>query len=129
MNALIKQTKELLFLKIEYILNVSCIEYHKRKFFNYYDIYINDSSSENVIKFFKITNRIIDNVLSENKRILIHSENGKSRCYVFVMAYLIGRKGLKFSEAYEKVKEKFKKAEPNDNFLTQLKHYDLEVNI
>jgi hypothetical protein len=45
------------------------------------------------------------------------------------MAYLIGRKGLKFSEAYEKVKEKFKKAEPNDNFLTQLKHYDLEVNI
>ena len=57
------KTKELLFLKIEYILNVSCIEYHKRKFFNYYDIYINDSSSENVIKFFKITNRIIDNVL------------------------------------------------------------------
>ena len=123
------KTKELLFLKIEYILNVSCIEYHKRKFFNYYDIYINDSSSENVIKFFKITNRIIDNVLSENKRILIHSENGKSRCYVFVMAYLIGRKGLKFNEAYERVKEKFKKAEPNDNFLTQLKHYDLEVNI
>ena len=45
------------------------------------------------------------------------------------MAYLIGRRGYKFTEAYDKVREKFGYAEPNDNYLTQLKHYDLEVNI
>ena len=31
--------------------------------------------------------------------------------------------------AYEKIKEKFPRAEPNDNYLTQLKHYDLSVNV
>ena len=123
------KTKELLHLKIKYILNVSCITYRKRiKYFKYYDIYINDNNTENAIKFFKITNRFIDEAVN-NGKILIHSENGQSRCFVFILAYLIGRKGFKFADAYEKIKEKFRFAEPNDNFLTQLKHYDLEVNV
>ena len=123
------KTKELLFLKINFILNVSCITYRKRiKYFKYYDIYINDNNTENAIKFFKITNRFIDEAVN-NGKILIHSENGQSRCFVFILAYLIGRKGFKFADAYEKIKEKFRFAEPNDNFLTQLKHYDLEVNV
>ena len=124
------KTKELLFLKINFILNVSCITYRKRiKYFQYYDIYINDNNTENAIKFFKITNRFIDEAVSSGGKILIHSENGQSRCFVFILAYLIGRKGFKFADAYEKIKEKFRFAEPNDNFLTQLKHYDLEVNV
>ena len=123
------KTKELLHLKIKYILNVSCITYRKRiKYFKYYDIYINDNNTENAIKFFKITNRFIEEAVN-NGKILIHSENGQSRCFVFILAYLIGRKNFKFADAYEKIKEKFRFAEPNDNFLTQLKHYDLEVNV
>lgn len=121
--------KELLSLKIGYILNCSCIAYTKRKRFQYFDIFINDNHTENAIKFFKITNRFIADALDSGNKILIHSENGQSRCWVFLMAYLIGRKGKKFSEAYDLMKEKFSAAEPNDNYLTQLKHYDLEVNI
>lgn len=121
--------KELLNLRIGYILNVSCIAYNKRKGFKYFDIFINDNHTENAIKFFKITNRFIEEALKNKSKILIHSENGRSRCWVFLMAYLIGRKGFKFIEAYDKVREKFGYAEPNDNYLTQLKHYDLEVNI
>ena len=124
------KTKELLHLKIKYILNVSCITYRKRiKYFTYFDIYINDNNTENAIKFFKITNRYIDEAVSNGNKILIHSENGQSRCFVFILAYLIGRKGFKFADAYDKVRDSFNHAEPNDNFLTQLKHYDLEVNV
>ena len=121
--------KELLDIKIGYVLNVSCIEYNKRPGIKYFDIYINDNHTENAIKFFKITNRFIHEAITSRNNILIHSEHGRSRCWVFLMAYLIGRRGYKFSEAYEKIKEKFPRAEPNDNYLTQLKHYDLSVNV
>jgi len=122
--------KELLHLKIKFILNVSCLEYFKRiRYFHYYDIYINDNNSENAIKFFKITNRYIADAINSGQKILIHSENGISRCFVFLLAYLIGRCGLKYNDAYELMKAKFPKAKPNDNFLIQLKHYDLEVNV
>jgi dual specificity phosphatase 12 len=122
--------KELLFLKIKFILNLSCVSYNKRiKYFKYYDIFINDNHTENAIKYFKITNRFIEDAVSSGGKILIHSENGTSRCWVFLMAYLIGRKHMTFNQAFELVKSKFSHVEPNDNFLTQLKHYDLKVNI
>lgn len=124
------KTKELVHLQIKYILNVSCVSYTKRiKYFKFLDIFINDNHTENAIKFFKITNRFIDEAIRSEGNILVHSEHGRSRCWIFVMAYLIGRKHMKFSEAYEGVRERFSYAEPNDNYLTQLKHYDLEVNI
>ena len=124
------KTKELLFLKIKYILNLSCVSYNKRiKYFKYYDIFINDNHTENAIKYFKITNRFIDDAVNSGGKILIHSENGTSRCWVFLMAYLIGRRQMTFNQAYDLVRSKFNHVEPNDNFLTQLKHYDLKVNI
>lgn len=123
------KTKELLGKKITHILNLSCTEYYKRhKYFNYLDIFINDNHTENAIKFFKITNRFIDQAIKAGKRVLVHSVNGKSRCWIFIIAYLIGRKNMKFHEAMELVREKFPKVESNDNFYTQLKHYDLETN-
>lgn len=123
------KTKELLSLEISYILNVSCTEYNKRtKYFKYFEIYINDNHTENAIKFFKISNRFIEEAVSSGKKILVHSVNGKSRCWTFIAAYLIGKCGMKYSDAMELIKQKFPFCEPNDNFLTQLKHYDLEVN-
>ena len=123
------KTKELLFLKIKFILNLSCVSYKRKKYFKYYDIFINDNHTENAIKYFKITNRFIEDAVNSGGKILIHSENGTSRCWVFLMAYLIGRKHMTFNTAFDLVKSKFGHVEPNDNFLTQLKHYDLKVNI
>lgn len=127
------KTKDLMCQGITHILNLSCMEYHKRRFFKYYDIFINDTHTENAIKFFKITNRFINNALNEenfnnNNKVLIHSVQGKGRCWVFIIAYLIGREEQKFHQAVEIVKSKFPKIEINDNFYTQLKHYDLETN-
>lgn len=123
------KTKELLSYKINYVLNVSCMAYNRRvKYFKYLDIYISDNHTENAIKFFKITNRFIEDAIRNNQKILIHSVQGKSRCWVFLMAYLIGKEKFKYAAALEYVRDKFAYAEPNDNFLTQLKHYDLEMN-
>jgi len=123
------KTKELLNLKITHILNVSCTAYNKRKYFKYLDIYIADNHTENSIKFFKITNRFIEDAVKKGGKILIHSVQGSSRCWVFLIAYLIGKCRMKYVKALEYAKEKFSYADPNDNFLTQLKHYDLEINV
>jgi protein-tyrosine phosphatase len=123
------KTKELLKLKVSHILNVACTAYNQRKYFKYLNIFVADNHTENAIKFFKITNRFIEEALIKGERVLIHSLNGKSRAWVFLMAYLIGKEKMKFAKAYEYVKEKFPGAEPNENFLTQLKHYDLETNV
>jgi hypothetical protein len=123
------KTKELLSMKITHILNVSCTAFSRRtKYFTYLDIYISDNHTENAIKFFKITNRFIEDAIKKNQKILIHSVQGRSRCWVFLMAYYIGRCKMKYIAAYDLIREKFSYAEPNDNFLTQLKHYDLEMN-
>lgn len=123
------KTKELLSLEISYILNVSCTEYNKRnKYFQYFDIYINDNHTENAIKFFKVTNRFIEEAVANSKKILVHSVNGKSRCWTFIAAYLIGKCNMKYNDAMDLIRTKYPNCEPNDNFLTQLKHYDLEIN-
>lgn len=122
------KTKYLLSMNVSHILNLSCMEYHKRKFFKYFDIFINDTHTENAIKFFKITNRFISKAIDDDKKVLVHSINGKGRCWVFIIAYLIGRERKKFHEAIEYVKELFPRIELNENFYTQLKHYDLEMN-
>ena len=122
--------KELIKLNISHVINVSCTEYNRRiNYFKYLDIYISEGHAENSIKFFKVTNRFIDEAFENGKAVFIHSSNGNSRCWVFVLAYLIGRKKMKYSKAIELVRSKFKHIEPNDNYLTQLKHYDLETNI
>lgn len=122
------KTKELLKLGITHILNVSCTAYNRRRYFKYLDIYIGDSHTDNAIKFFKITNRFIEDAIKKGQKILIHSVQGKSRCWVFLAAFLIGKMRMNYVAAFDYLREKFPYAEPNDNFLTQLKHYDLEMN-
>ena len=123
------KTKELLKLKITHVLNVSSMAYTRRKYFKYLDIFIADNHTENAIKFFKITNRFIEDAIKQGQKILIHSLQGRSRCWVFLIAFLIGKLRMKYTKAVEYVKERFPSAEMNDNFLTQLKHYDLEMNV
>jgi hypothetical protein len=123
------KTKELLSNKITHVLNVSCMAYCKRKYFKYLDIFIADNHTENAIKYFKITNRFIDEAVSSNQKIIIHSVQGRSRCWVFLMAYLISKWKMKYLIALDYIRDRFAYAEPNDNFLTQLKHYDLEMNV
>lgn len=56
-------TKELLSLGITHVLNVSCMEYTKREhYFKYYNLAVYDNHDEDIKKFFRITNRFIDEV-------------------------------------------------------------------
>ena len=74
---------------VTHVLNVTCKEYTKRtKYFKYLDVDIMDQVGENAAKYFRITNRFIDDALKTGA-ILVHSVQGKSRAPTFIMAYLI----------------------------------------
>lgn len=83
------KTQELIEKGVTHILNVSCKEYTKRtKYFKYLDISIIDEVGESAQKFFRITNRFIEEGIRSGG-ILVHSVQGKSRAPTLIMAYLI----------------------------------------
>ena len=58
------KTKELIEKGVTHILNVSCKEYTKRsKYFKYLDVEVQDVVGENASKFFRITNRFLDDAI------------------------------------------------------------------
>ena len=84
------KTKELIDMGVTHILDCSCSEYMKRrKYFKYLSLQIYDTNSEDAKKHFRITNRFIEEGITQGK-ILVHSYNGQSRAPTFILAYLIG---------------------------------------
>ena len=71
-------------------MNVTCKAYTKRdRYFKYLDLQIYDEPQENAKKYFRITNRFINECLNSGGKILVQSIEGKSRCATFILAYMI----------------------------------------
>lgn len=78
-------------------------------------------------KYFRITNRFINEALSSGGKILVHSIEGKSRCATFILAYLICNEGVKLREGLQLLRQYVGEVEPNEGFMQQLAQYDLEL--
>lgn len=63
----------------------------------------------------------------QTKVVLVHSFFGISRTSAIVLAYLMKEKTWTLREAYTHLKEKHPSANPNDNFIVQLLHYEQEL--
>jgi hypothetical protein len=93
------KTGELIEAGVTHILNVTCKAYTKRdRYFKYLDLQLYDEPQENAKKYFRITNRFINECLNSGGRILVHSIEGKSRCATFILAYLINNEGVKLRD-------------------------------
>ena len=120
------KTQELISKGITHILNASCKEYTKRnKYFKYMDVQITDDVGENAQKYFRITNRFIDEA-QRTGAILVHSVQGKSRAPAFILAYLIQKEKMKLKDGLAMLRDYVNEVEPNESFLQQLADYDLE---
>ena len=99
------------------MLNVSCKEYTKRsKYFKYLDISVQDEVGENALKYFRITNRFLEEATKDGA-ILVHSVQGKSRSATFVIAYLISKEKMKLKEGLALLREFVPEVEPNESFI------------
>ena len=120
------KTQDLIEKGVTHVLNVSCKEYTKRsKYFKYLDIHVTDDIGENASKYFRITNRFLDDAV-KNGAVLVHSVQGKSRAPTFILAYLIYREKMKLKDGLTLLREYVNEVEPNESFMQQLADYDLE---
>ena len=111
------KTQELIEKGVTHILNCSCKEYTKRhKYFKYLDIDVQDEVGENGQKFFRITNRFIEEGI-QNGAVLVHSVQGKSRAPTFILAYLIYREKMKLRDGLSLLREYVNEVEPNESFM------------
>ena len=111
------KTQELIEKGITHILNVSCKEYTKRqKYFKYLDVFVQDEVGENAQKYFRITNRFVDEGRKQGG-ILVHSVQGKSRAPAFILAYMIYFDKIKLKDGLAMLREFVNEVEPNESFM------------
>ena len=111
------KTQDLISKGVTHILNVSCKEYTKRnKYFKYLDINVVDQVGENAQKYFRISNRFIDEG-ARSGGILVHSVQGKSRAATFILAYLINKEKMKLRDGLSLLREYVNEVEPNESFM------------
>ena len=89
--------------------------------FTYGNFEINDDTYENLLQF------LVDGVkFIENSTICYcHCQLGKSRSASFVIAYIMYKNKIHFSEAFDFVKKKRRMIYPNESFQCQLEDFDV----
>ena len=89
--------------------------------FIYGNFEINDDTYENLLQF------LVDGVkFIENSTICYcHCQLGKSRSASFVIAYIMYKNKIHFSEAFDFVKKKRRMILPNESFQCQLEDFDV----
>ena len=103
---------------VTHVLNVSCKEYARReKYFKYLNLEIYDETTEDAKKYFRITNRFINEALNAGGKILVHSVEGKSRCATFILSWLICNQGLKLKDGLQILRQAVAEVEPNEGFM------------
>lgn len=89
--------------------------------FNYLSVEAIDNENQNLIDRFEECVNFIEKAVQENGKVLIHCVCGVSRSVSVGIAYLIYKEKMKPEDALKLIKSKREIAEPNPNFMEQLK--------
>ena len=92
--------------------------------FRYERAKLRDVEDENIIKEFDKLLPIIRTELLNNRGVLCHCHEGKSRSTSIVAAYLIRYNGMSSKEALEYIKSKRTQIDPNNGYINQLIKYE-----
>jgi serine/threonine/tyrosine-interacting protein len=89
--------------------------------FQYEILECKNSQFENLIPMFPAVSDMIDDVVRNGGKILVHCVGGISRAPCFVIAYLMERQGMTFDQAYSTVQNKRFCINPTEAFFGQMK--------
>jgi len=91
--------------------------------FNYLVINAIDTETTNLSNCFNVSNEFINNVIENDRKILIHCTFGKSRSVTILAGYIISRFGMNPENALKAIKSKRNIINPNKFFVEQLDKY------
>jgi protein-tyrosine phosphatase len=115
---------------ILYILNATNhIPFYHETEFTYYRIPLVDNPNINIRQYFDETYKIIDEIITDNKKILIHCHAGISRSATIVIAYIMKKNKITMNEAYKIVQKGRPCISPNLGFCGQLMLYEKDLMI
>lgn len=95
------------------------------KIFYIYAIGVEDSLEQNLLNMFDEITEVIKRF--SDKKVLVHCHAGVSRSASFILAYLIRYYNMSLITAYEYLKNKRVKIDPNKSFLSQLLLYQIKL--
>lgn len=90
----------------------------------YLHISIRDDSNANIKDKFDAVFNFIENAKQKNLKVFVHCQVGRSRSVSFVVAYLMYTNKITLNKALDFVQKKRPMANPNGNFIKQLKDYE-----
>ncbi|KAJ6798659.1 dual specificity protein phosphatase PHS1-like [Iris pallida] len=96
--------------------------------FEYRNFSINDDDDADISELFEEVSDFIDYVEYLGGKVLVHCFEGKSRSATAVLAYLMLRKKLTLSEAWNTLKKVHRRAQPNDGFARILVDLDKKLH-
>ncbi|XP_017975696.1 PREDICTED: dual specificity protein phosphatase 1B isoform X2 [Theobroma cacao] len=92
--------------------------------FVYKIIEVMDREETNLMQYFDECFSFIDEAKRLGGGVLVHCFMGISRSVTMVVAYLMKKHGMSFSQALEHVKRRRPQASPNSGFILQLQHFE-----
>lgn len=80
-----------------------------------------DLDTQDLFPAFSQSFEFIESSLSANGKVLVHCLYGISRSSTIVISYTMKKLNIKYDQAFNILKEKHPRADPNDGFVRQLK--------
>jgi len=91
-----------------------------------YFISIEDTPKQEIVEYINVCNKIIEDGLKNNKKILVHCFAGKSRSSSIILGYLMTTRNWTYEEAFDfvnKQRTSDNPIQPNVGFIYQLKKF------
>lgn len=120
----VNSPKELKKRNITHVINLcQNLEYNHNNRFKILHLPIKDRSTEDISKYFDLANNFIKDALQNDGKVFIHCQKGISRSPSIVIAFIGKYMNKKFDDAYQFVKGKRPKIDPNIGFIINLMEY------
>ncbi|KAL8158135.1 hypothetical protein AgCh_002726 [Apium graveolens] len=97
--------------------------------FKYRTVDVQDRHDVNIAQYFDDCIGFIDEAKEMGGNVLVHCFVGRSRSVTIVVAYLMKKHGMSYSEALQHVKSKRAIASPNSGFLLQLQNFEKSLRV
>jgi len=113
---------------VRYILNATReVSNFYEEEFQYKRISITDSMDENAKQYFEEASEFIRDGLAKEGSVLVHCNEGRSRCATFMIAYLLRHEKWDLKKAFQVLSERHSNINVNDGFKKQLMDFELSL--